>query len=330
MYIGNVNAPSISIGKTDTIFVNNATSPPVVAINGQQAATVAYVDSHGTELFGQGTDGPASLTGNNVLTRDIYYSDLTLASGAVLTTAGFRLLVNGTLNLQGTARINCDGNVGANGISGAAGAGGLSLPVGSLGGGSGGGAGGAPTGIGSSGGSGSTSVGSAGGTGGIGRNSALDTTTASGLAGTVTAPTAVNGGSAALSDVILATRGRDLAGNKFTGGSGGGGGGGSVTTSGGGGGGGGGGVLMVAANTITGAGFITARGGNGGGGNSDSTAGSGGGGGGGGGCAIVVYRTLIGWSTANVLVNGGNGGASSNFGAQGAAGTAGRAILFGV
>ena len=114
LYMGNINAPRISIGKNDALLVDNTVSPSVVSINGQQAATMAYADSHSVELFGQGADGAATLTGNNVLTRDVYYTNLTLVTGSVLVTSGFRVFVNGTLSLQGTARISQDGNVGAN------------------------------------------------------------------------------------------------------------------------------------------------------------------------------------------------------------------------
>lgn len=98
-------------------------------------------------IYGDGSDGTATISSNTSITKDMFYTSLTITSGAHLDTAGFRVHVNGTLTvtsgsigrpgLAGTA-----GSAGGNGIAttssnsagaaGAAGVGGAALADGSL------------------------------------------------------------------------------------------------------------------------------------------------------------------------------------------------------
>lgn len=64
-------------------------------------------------MFGRGVDGDVTITGTVTLTRDMEYRSLTVAAGAVLNTAGFRVLVQGTLTNAGT--IAADGSPGGDG-----------------------------------------------------------------------------------------------------------------------------------------------------------------------------------------------------------------------
>jgi len=75
--------------------------------------------------FGDGSDGAHTTSGNETLTSDKYYTNLTIATGHTLNTGGYRIFVNGTLTLEGTGKIVRNGNNGGNGGTGtAAGAGG--------------------------------------------------------------------------------------------------------------------------------------------------------------------------------------------------------------
>ena len=58
----------------------------------------------GDTLFGEGQDGSVTITNGvtTYLVRDMYYSSLTVDSGGILFTNGFRVFVNGTLTNNGT------------------------------------------------------------------------------------------------------------------------------------------------------------------------------------------------------------------------------------
>lgn len=54
-------------------------------------------------IYGTGVDGAASISsGTTILSRDMYYSSCTIASGATLFTNGFRVFCTGTLTISGT------------------------------------------------------------------------------------------------------------------------------------------------------------------------------------------------------------------------------------
>ena len=53
-------------------------------------------------IYGTGVDGDSTVSGTVVLTRDMYYKNCTINSGAVLFTNGFRVFCTGTLTVTGT------------------------------------------------------------------------------------------------------------------------------------------------------------------------------------------------------------------------------------
>ena len=81
--------------------------------------------------LGDGSDGDVTISGTVTLTRDMLYSSLTVPSGAVVATAGFRIRCTGTITL--------DGSITNNGTDGAVSGGGLGAPAGTLPGGGNGG-----------------------------------------------------------------------------------------------------------------------------------------------------------------------------------------------
>lgn len=313
--------------------------------------------------FGDGSDGDVIISSNTSLTRDMYYNNLTIQNGFVLSPKGFRIFVKNTLTFQGTGVIASNGGnggvggaggLGTGGTAGATGAadytaGSLPAPVA----GQVGGVGGTPTNAGSNGTIGASnaksigSLGSAGGAGTTGGQSIAGSGPgAGGTAGGAGAQTGTvfNKLNSIESVYLLLDTQPSIA--SFTGtagsGSGSGGGGGKTTNSGdcGGGGGGGGsgasgGFVWIAAYnvaTVNGNDYIQVKGGNGGnggaGGNStghDGGGGSGGGGGAGGsgGVAIVIYRTKTGTGTVNL--SGGTAGTGGALGTKNALGTDGTA-----
>lgn len=277
-------------------------------------------------MFGDGSDGDVTIaSGTTTLSRETHYNNLTLATGAVLKPAGFRIFVKGTLTFNTGSSINDDGNnavaqTGGAGLSsrgylggqGGAGGGGWSVVAINNATGNNGS---------SSGGSSSPNNSNVNPVGGVGGNSS--------------ARSGGNAGSAAAISPSQKWSGRWFDGRNsvgpFSGGSGGGGGAVTVTayTSGtfiSGGGGGGGGIVWLAANTISGSGgVISARGGTGA--NASVGVGTGecgGGGGGGGGCVAIICKSATGFS-ASVLGGSGGSGAAAGAGSftNGASGTDG-------
>jgi len=75
-------------------------------------------------IFGSGVDGNATITTPLVLTRDMYYTSLTMFTGGSIDTANYRIFVTGTLNLVNaeTRAIFNSGNAGGHaGVSSTAG-----------------------------------------------------------------------------------------------------------------------------------------------------------------------------------------------------------------
>jgi len=266
-------------------------------------------------IFGDGLDGSVVINTNTAITRDMYYENLTVTSGAILSSNGYRIFVSRVLTLA-------DGWISANGGNASGNiAGGIPHAPKTLGGGTAGGAGGNPTAPGISGGSlsSSTRIGGLGGVGGGGLNGL--TPTLGGAGGGGTAVPDSNGGTNIFKLVGQALRGRDLANVMLNGGSGGGGGGGGGSGNGGGGGGGGGVCLVVAKYIHFESGGITANGGNGG---IPPVTTAGGGAGGGGGCVVVISST--GTDSFTIEANGGLGGLSGGTGSAGSAGAVGNTI----
>lgn len=264
-------------------------------------------------LFGDGSDGDVTITGTVTLSREMLYNNLTVASGAVLDTANYRVWVRGTLTNYGV--IHCDGysansRYGAPrreaymtfGRSGKGGAGG--------------------TGAGSAGGFTYVLEGGLGGRGGSGGSGSAGAGGSSPAGGYPSGFPRLR----TLFDLMMMCfiRHRGLTDDYpwgdvwcVDGGCGGGGGGGDGTNYGGGGG-GGGGIVWIAARKIINNGTIRARGGNG---YSPTVGNCGGGGGGGGGGIVLIYREKSGTGTCDV--SGGLGGFGCGTGTAGANGQPG-------
>jgi len=260
----------------------------------------------GTLVYGNGT-ATSTASGTRILAEDEFYANLTVPSGATLVTAGYRVFVNGTLTLAGT--ISDDGGAGGTGSAG------VGAPAGTLGGGSNGGVN--ATGV--------AIAQSLGGQGGSGSASTGIVPTGGFAGGTVTPPTAAEGGPNLQFNTLAVLQGRTALWTPIQGGSGGGSGGTPGPAPGGGG--GGGGVVVVAARSIVGTGSITANGGAGGTGGSDTFNAAGSGGGGGGGFVALITSTPA--PTVTLSAAGGAGGPASGLGPlPGSPGLAGQTALF--
>jgi hypothetical protein len=268
--------------------------------------------------YGSGVDGSLTTVGDVTLSRDTFYTDLTVSAGTNIKPNGFRLYVSGTLTIAATGTINDDGNPGSG-----AGAGVALAARGALGAQSGAGGGGSAGGtVGGAGGAQATATlnasfatpnGGAGGAGGanVGGNAGVATAYSANVSLNTVWPCLT------LGHVWV----RGSSSSTFNGGAGGGGGGSSAGGTTGGGGGSGGGGVAVHARTINNAGRISANGGNGG--NAAGGANGGGGGGGGGGYVVVIYRTVTGSGLGTINANGGTGGTAVGAGVAGSNGVIG-------
>jgi len=281
----------------------------------------------GYDHFGDGSDGAATFDGSNAVTgctrsgsvytatRDLFYTDATFSAGVELKMAGFRLYINGTLNMTTAAPIiSCDGGNASGTTPGTRpGASGI-LGTGSAGAGANGGV--------NAGNSNNllNALGGSGGSGGTGTGGGSPGTSAA------NAPAATDGSIHLISSL---TTGLIVGVSGFifvNGGAGGGGGQGSGALAGGGGGAGGGVLLICARNVnLSGTAIIRAKGGTGGNGGLSA----GGGGGGGGGAVIFLYRSAVSGSTApstaitSSSVAAGVGGNAGSGGGNGSTGSAG-------
>ena len=293
--------PSQGIGTADnpTFAGLTVTTGPV----NLPAGSIPASSFSSSPIFGNGVDSDVTISADTTLARDMYFSNLTVNTGIVLNTGGFRIFVKGMCTLNGTIRDNGSDATGQGGVFGA--------PLGSIGGGGGTGGGGSGTAGGASG----TVTNSLGGSGGNGATSGAN---AGGAGGLSTAPSAMDGSAQIVNALPNALTCRVLSGTLANGGAGGGGGGSAVAGSVGGGGGGGGGVVMIAARGFSGTGTIEANGGLG----ANGTGTGGGGGGGGGGCVVIVTTSAL---PASIVIRtlGGSAGA----GGTGGAGTLGKVVV---
>jgi hypothetical protein len=278
--------------------------------------------------FGDGGDGVVAISADTTLTRDMYYKQLNVSSGARIATNGFRVFVQDRLTLTGNGSGFRNDGAAAVGSTGGAGAGGTTPGnlVGSVGGGFRGSNG--VTGLLVGGSDGLPNVaqpGSIGGVGGAGGSAGLID---GGVAGVNTPPGISYGGTGCVGQQQNAITARDYGSMSLSGGSSGGSGAANSLTATSGGGGGSGGIVVICARSLicdsdqkcT----ISATGGNGG--NAAGTGVAGGGGGGGGGGVIVLTRVPNVFTNCpglTISVNGGTGGSGiggANNGANGAAG----------
>lgn len=305
----NANAENVLPQLTASSILSLDGSNKIVtsAISQTTAANAGLVPD--VVFFGDGSDGAFadSSGGTTTLTKDMFYSSVTLTANSKIVTAGWKIHCSGTLSMASGSSIS------RNGINASGATAGAALTGTSTGGSFVGGNGGTvvPT-NGSAGGTGTTNLGANGGRGADG----------SGTTGGAAGVTPVPNNNYYLPESFLSTT--SIANNAGVG-SGGGGGGGSVGQAGGGGG-SGGGFLYVAAKVISGAGTLEAKGGNGG--NSAGTAGVGAGAGGG--IAVIIYQSFAGgFTSTQVDVSGGSpgtGGSTTNLTAP----TAGRKFLYNI
>lgn len=346
--LGTITAGSISInGGIASISSAGAIVAKSIQIGG--TTTQFTINNSGLFNYGDGSDGSHTTSGDETLTADKYYTDLTVATGHTLNPAGYRIFCTGTLTLAGTGKISGNGNNATNASGATKGSGGAALADGFLKGTAAGGDGG-------NGGSNSASSGcanhqpSAPGAGTAVSNSLGSSCQSGGAGGDQFACGGAGGGAggAATASLTKLTANWQLqplldigaTGStvKYTpSGSPGGGGGGyggqsSGGTGGSGGGGGGSGssgrlIAIYARNIVIGASAsITANGGNGGnganGGDATGSAfpgdGGGGGSGGNGGVIVLVYNTLS--NSGSVTASGGTKGTKGNGGTGGSGG----------
>lgn len=324
-----VSGSPVTTSGTLTLTANSQTSNFVLAApNGSNGVptfrALQPADSPvNPAIFGDGSDGAATITTAINLGRDMYYTNLTISTGGSLRANGNRIFVSGILDISNTGGggiidTSVTKTAVAGTTAGTGGGAGSASNTGSLGGsiaGVVGGAGGTAAGSQGTANTGNN-VGLVSVTGGSGGAGGLGSGGAGGAQRTVTTGTYYP--FRRVDPNVL--RGATLlnAGASGAGGSGGGGDG----TSGGGGGGGaaGGGPVMIFAKTInrdsvnTAANAVTAFGGNGGAGGAATAGNRGGGGGGGGGTGgwvYIAYGNLTGTATTTgaIKASGGTGGA---------------------
>ena len=336
----------VNNGATDAMAISSA---GVVSIAGAPVSALGSTDA----LFGTGADGTVTISsGTTTLTRDMHYANLTMSGTGVLKLNGYRVYVNGTLDLSGAPAGAIISN-GPNGNNATGAAGGTAVPSGltgyptpspayTL---SAGGTGNTTTGTNPTQSNGTVPFGDSGGGGAGGAGGAGVSAGAAGLAGqyinsAAITPTpfiqyaALGGFNATQAQPIYSGLYGAAAGQ----------GGGDAVNAGGGGGSGGvpGFYCVIYARTIargsnSTASIVQAKGGNGGNGANGvaGTAGGGGGGGGGsGGFIFILCETLTGSTLTNALdFSGGTGGTGGNSpstnkgGTGGTGGGAGAAIV---
>lgn len=259
--------------------------------------------------YGDGSDGDVTISGGTIwLSREMCYNNLTITSTGILDMNGWPVRVKGTLTIQASGRMHCDG------FAGSGSTGGLARLDNYLGGSSGGAPG---SGTNASGASSITNSagGGAGGTGGSGFGGAYS----GGAGGTRSLLAAGYGAYRAFPLAIqqYSYNGQSLGTALLRGGTGGGGGAGNGSGGSGGGGGGGGGRAIIVAYAVSNSGTISV---NGAAGVNATNTNTGGGGGGGGGSITVAYRSYTG---SDPTASGGTGGTLNGNGGNGSAGAAG-------
>lgn len=308
----------------DTPFDNSTDG---FTANQVQAAIEEAKNTGGSNnLFGDGSDGALAMsTGTFTLPRTMYYSSVTLSGTAIVNMNGFKMYVNGTLALSGTASMVRTPNAGTAGSGDTNGNGGAAMTQNDMGAGLAGQAG--VNGGSNNGGVAGNNAGTANGYGGAGGASgSAGSTGTAGAAGTYTnIPERV----VRMDHIWLLTAYK----NGGQGGAGGAGGAASLLANGGGGGGGGsgGGVMIIFCKVLNstssvGITVIGGAGANGGNAPSGNSNGGGGGGGGGGGHIYIVCNSATAIGTLNVSGGaGGTGGAKAGTGSVGGSGSTGSA-----
>ena len=283
------------------------------------------------QYFGDGSDGALSIaSGTTTLTRDMYYSSLTITGTGILRPVGYHVYVSGVCDFSNApaSAINFNGNNGSAGATaGTGGAGGATVANGAIAGsnaGTVGGAGGTAAGV-----QGGTGTGTAPQQGGANGATLVGGSGSGGAGGAARGAVTPSGSLTMHRWIVDELKAAALLTAGISGNGGNGGGGDGTSGAGGGGGGAGAGNLWLSCQTINrasagNAGVVAVNGGNGGHGGS-AIAGNRGGGsagsGGGGGWAFVAYRYLTGTAQSNLITS--NGGAGGTGGAGFGTGTGG-------
>ena len=327
-----------------TVTSVSNTDGSITVTSGTTAAVISANAGSNIAIYGNGQDGSLSISsGTTTLTRDMFYTNLTISGTASINPNGFRIFVNGTLDLSNAPA----GAIALNGAAGNAGAasgtttGPVASPSLSAGPAPLGGLGTSATG---SAGSTTTTAGTAGAViqgvcfnGGVAGGAGASGASATGAAGTpgalITQAARLLYNFAQYPEVTFVDNGASSNIQLTKGGqssqSGGGGAGDATAGASGGSGSQGGGTIFIFAQTIargtnSNVGIIQAKGGAGGNGGSAAAGirgGGGGAGGSGGGWVYIVYDTLTGSTITNAIdVTGGAGGAGGNGFGTGATG----------
>jgi hypothetical protein len=303
--LSNATARLLSV-KNEGVDRFYITAAGAVYANGSLLSPPTVVDAQ----FGNGADGNVTISSNTTLTRTMYYNNLTVNTGIVLTTAGFKIYVKGTLTLSGTGSIACRGGAGGNASAGTAGTAGTApyttarfefQPIPTSGG------------TGGTGGSSGTTNGSGGAGALLGLTMAGNTNFvkmlhvgAGGGGGGAHGGTGGAGNAPSPTYIMIGTAGKTGGAAIGT----------ASATYGGGGGGAGGGCMVIYCYILSGSGTFNVAGGAGGNGTGSSSTFSGNGSGGNGGSASVFYRTQSSW-TGSFVATGGNAGTGGNGGSAG-------------
>ena len=339
-----VNAITNFVGVTTAVTQTAGDSSTKLATT---AFTSSEIDgSQIAQWFGDGSDGDVTISSSVSLTRDMYYNNLTIASGGVLATNGYRVHVKGILNVTAaatnsivhnfvTGKASGGGNGGTGNNPGTAGLATETGPLAGTSGSAGGATGSTGPGNGVSGGNlaNSTSVFPNRIWNGVEGKSGTGGTGSPGTGGTNTSPAITFGARRLWIDWTPLVAGRL---STAAGGTGGGSGASASTGLAGAGGGGGAGCygLAIYANTInrgasTGTGFINMQGGDGG--NAGANTGSAGYGGAGapgqGGFVYIAYSKLTGTSKSAAIKSTGGTGGTAYASASGANGGYSGAVM---
>lgn len=302
--------PLGSLGTTlaNTIWICNATGTIVVGTTDLPYAEITSSGINPTGVYGDGSDGPITVTGTVTLTRNIYATAYTVALGGTVYTNGYAIFATEQITVDDGAFIYDIASFTKDGAAAAAtSATSWAPPTAYANGGAGGSqaqvADGVPSAFGGSGGN--------GGNGGDGFPGA----------GGVATPPTPDAGTIRSAPFALIGYGFGSGGTTTVMGPGAGGGAGDTDAGAtllGGGGGAGGGYMVLAAPVIIVNGLISVQGGYGGAGDS---AGNTGGGGGGGGGVLVTLGAYRGFAPDISGGGGGEGGGTGTVGAAGADGT---------
>ncbi len=311
----------LGAGGSGVTSVNADTGPAVVldaadvgavpttrTVNGQALSSdITISTASGMAAFwGDGSDGNVTISGTTTLTTDMFYNTLTVQSGGILKTNGYRVYCKTALIVDSGGKVHFDGNSASAATPGSA------VSPGST---DGSVAGSATngSGVGTN-----TSNQSAGAFGGRGGNGGAGSGGAGGVSGTIPSPTSVIGGRFPKALPQLAT-GQLSQAQTLGGGTAGASGGGTSVS--GGAGGAAGGVMVINAKSVTNNGTISANGGAGG---TMPSGNKGGGGGGGGGVVVINCESFTGTTPT---ATGGALGAGVGTGVNGTAGANGTVFV---